>query len=71
MRTVLEAVYPPDSLVVAYQRQTHASMVQAAGDEDAVDEICDKIDHVFQLHYGNRWSEADDLAVDMEDRLGL
>ena len=55
---ILEAAYPLHSLVVAHQMQTHASMLQAAGDEDAADEIYHKTAHVFQLHYGTVTPDA-------------
>ena len=68
---ILEAAYPANSLVVAYQLQTHASMVQAAVSEDAGDQIYHKMAHILKLHYGDLRCDASDLAVDMMNRLGL
>ena len=61
---ILEAAYPPNSLVIAHQQQTQASMVQQAGDEDAGDQIYHKMAHVFKLHYGDVMSEASKAVLD-------
>ena len=58
---ILEAAYPADSVVVAHQRQKHASMVMQAGDEATAVKLYHKVARVFTLHYGSPECEDDTI----------
>ena len=54
---ILEAAYPADSVVVAHQRQKHASSVMQAGDEATAVKLYHDVARVLTLHYGSAGSE--------------
>ena len=57
---ILEAAYPPGSLVVALQEMKHASLIRQSGDHVTSERLMDKAARVLMLHYGDPGYGLDD-----------
>ena len=57
--TALDAVFPTGSLVVAHQRQKHATLLRRAGEHTAAMQLEAELLRVLELHYGSEGKAYD------------